>query len=266
MIDDLKVVTLQEVRKNDFDYITSSHIFDKLYYSLDFRKPGPYDTTNRKLGCMIGVIGNFDVEQFGVLPRTAFPDRTLFSDINIDGITFKIVCFHSLTGVGYKKTKPAQFTGVAEYLHFHKEVPTICCFDANETEVDHYDMDNVQLFKQNGDRGVGASLILSNRPVHRMKDTYRTWFDKNKEILDVIKAKQDSVQDEKELKYTPLTASHIINGKFPKRYDYIFSSEEFKVKNVEYRMEDSLKAGSDHAMVVTDLQLDYSMLLPRLKM
>lgn len=59
--------------------------------------------------------------------------------------------------------------------------------------------------------------------------------------------------DEKALKYMSLKTSHRIQNKYNKRYDYIFLTKNFKVINVEYRLAESLEAGSDHAMVVTDV-------------
>ncbi|WP_010280742.1 endonuclease/exonuclease/phosphatase family protein [Bacillus timonensis] len=43
-------------------------------------------------------------------------------------------------------------------------------------------------------------------------------------------------------------------GKYHKRYDYILISDHFHVRNVEYRFDEAVQAGSDHAMVVADLQ------------
>jgi endonuclease/exonuclease/phosphatase family metal-dependent hydrolase len=251
----ISLVAFQEVTEKDRDYLSSLAIFSSRAFSLNFRKPGPYDTTNRKLGCFIGIVGNVQGNCAGVIERAPFPERTLFMDLAISNFPFKIICFHSLTGVGYKKTKTSQYIAIAEYLQKNKEVSTICCFDANEPEIDHYDIEKVKFFDQKGDRGVGAGLVMGAAPVHNMKDTFRTWLEGNDYVIEEMKRKQDHVSGEKELKYVPLTTSYIVNKKYNKRYDYIFASNEFKVKNVEYRLEQSLKAGSDHAMVVTDLEI-----------
>ncbi|MRH41571.1 hypothetical protein GH741_02650 [Aquibacillus halophilus] len=249
------LVALQEVIEKDRAYITEEKIFSTHSYSIDFRTPGPFDTRNRKLGCMIGVTSNSEASNPGVIQRTPFPDRTLYTDITIDNFTFKLICFHSLTGVGYKKAKTTQYVGIAEYLHLHRDIPMICCFDANEPAVDHYDIEKVKFFNQAGDKGMGAALIMSSNPLHNMRDSYRTWLVENMDVFNEIKDKQQAAQDEKTLKYIPLTTSHIINKKYHKRYDYIFNSSNFNVKNVQYRLDESLKAGSDHAMVVTDYEI-----------
>jgi endonuclease/exonuclease/phosphatase family metal-dependent hydrolase len=250
------IVALQEVMEKDKDYLITQDIFSSYSYSLDFRSPGPFDTSSRKLGCLIGIAGSMTMHNSGVIERTPFPDRTLYTDINVDNFLFKAICFHALTGVGYKKAKTAQFVGIAEYLHLNRDVPTICCFDANEPEIDHHDINHTKFFNQNGDKGMGAALILGSTPVHSMKDSYREWLEVNQSVLDDIKVRQVQADDEKVLKGIPLATSHIINGRLHKRYDYIHISNHFRVVNVEYRLEESLQAGSDHAMVVTDLILN----------
>ena len=109
----------------------------------------------------------------GVLTRAPFPDRTIFSDLHLNDLLLKCLCFHSLTGVGYKKAKTAQFIGVAEYLHKHREQPFICYFDANEPEIDHIEMQKMKYFNQGGDQGKGAAMVLGPQPVHLMQDAYR---------------------------------------------------------------------------------------------
>jgi hypothetical protein len=251
----ITVVALQEVMEKDKDFLISQNIFPSYSYSLDFRPPGPFDTTNRKLGCLIGIVGTLEPQDSGIIERTPFPDRTLYTDLSIDNFLFKAICFHSLTGVGYKKAKTAQFVGIAEYLHLNRDVPTICCFDANEPEVDHFDINHTKFFNQNGDKGMGAALVLGAKPVHNMKDSYREWLKANQSLIDDIKVRQVQADNEKVLKGIPLATSHIINARLHKRYDYIYISNHFRVVNVEYRLKESIDAGSDHAMVVTDLNL-----------
>lgn len=247
------VVALQEVKERDREYLMGQEDFKELAYSLDFRQPGAFDGINRKMGCLIGGMGELRASNPGVLARTPFPDRTAFSDLLLDEWLLKCLCFHSLTGVGYKQAKTAQFIGVAEYLHQYRGQPFICCFDANEPEIDHVEMQKMKYFNQDGDQGRGAEMILGPKPVHRMKDAYRIWLDMHPELLADLKQKQADM-DSSQLRYLPLAVSHLVSGKYPKRYDYIFVSEHFRVIHAEYRLEEAIRAGSDHAMVVADLE------------
>lgn len=44
--------------------------------------------------------------------------------------------------------------------------------------------------------------------------------------------------------------SHMINGKKPVRYDFIFVSKNIEVNNVSYDYETAKNASADHAIVV----------------
>ena len=52
----------------------------------------------------------------------------------------------------------------------------------------------------------------------------------------------------------PLAVSYI-RGKTEDRFDYIFLSDDFEVSNCRYDYEGAVAAGSDHALVHTDLVL-----------
>ncbi|KZE36314.1 hypothetical protein AV656_14285 [Bhargavaea cecembensis] len=251
--DDPTIIALQEVKERDRDYLMDQKGFNEFSYSLEFRQPGLFDGANRKMGCLIGGRGEVDATHPGVLTRAPFPDRTVFSDLLMDGMMLKCLCFHSLTGVGYKKAKTAQFIGVAEYLHQYRGQPFICCFDANEPEIDHVEMQKMKYFNQAGDQGKGAEMILGPKPVHRMKDAYRIWLDMHPKLLADLKQKQADL-DSSQLRYLPLAVSHLVSRKYPKRYDYIFVSDHFKVIHAEYRLEEAIRAGGDHAMVIADLE------------
>ncbi|MFS0864269.1 hypothetical protein [Fredinandcohnia sp. 179-A 10B2 NHS] len=114
----------------------------------------------------------------------------------------------------------------------------------------------MKFFSQGGDYGKGAALILGKKPVHNMKDSYRVWLAYNQDKLKEIEEMQCNIPEESVLKYTPISVSHSIRGNYHKRYDYIMISEHFCVRNVEYRLEGAIRAGSDHAMVIADLHYD----------
>lgn len=114
------LVALQEVKQSDRVYLADNERFSELAFPLDYRPPGPFDGFNRKMGCLIGIKGGGVASNSGVLTRAPFPDRTIFSDLHLNDLLLKCLCFHSLTGVGYKKAKTAQFIGIAEYLHQYR--------------------------------------------------------------------------------------------------------------------------------------------------
>ena len=54
---------------------------------------------------------------------------------------------------------------------------------------------------------------------------------------------------------TDKAESAIIQGKIFKRYDFIYALPKHVSVNIEYQLEESIKASSDHAMVLADLQI-----------
>lgn len=73
-----------------------------------------------------------------MLERTLFPERTLYMEVNNENQLFKIMGLHSITGCDYSKAKSIQFYSFAEVIDLYK--PDIVAIDANEPQVDHYDV------------------------------------------------------------------------------------------------------------------------------
>ena len=72
----------------------------------------------------------------------------------------------------------------------------------------------------------------------------------NPEELNRISREQETSGD---LLSTPLVVSHVVNGKIKKRYDYIMVSPHWDVVDVQYRYEEAIKHGGDHAVVMASL-------------
>ena len=55
----------------------------------------------------------------------------------------------------------------------------------------------------------------------------------------------------------PLAVSHIVNRKGPVRYDFIYcKSKVIDINDVDYRLEEAIKASGDHAFVVMKFELN----------
>ncbi|MDD3777872.1 MAG: hypothetical protein PHH52_00620 [Patescibacteria group bacterium] len=226
------VFILEEVRREDFEVI-KNRIDYNFIYSLDIRKPGKFEGRNRKLGVLIGFSKDIKILSSGVIERSLFPERTLFAEMKLDGIKINILGFHSLTGVDYKKAKSAQFAAIADFLN-DKQF-NFLCFDANEPKIDCYDISKLEFFDQKGDKGKPASLVFGVNRSHELSDSFRDYI---------------SIKKEEYLYKSPLEVSFIVTGDIKKRYDYIFSSSNWKVINLEYLYKESVTAGSDHALVL----------------
>jgi len=228
------VFVLEEAVNSDFKQLEKIKGFN-LIYSLDLRKPGKYDSKNRKLGVVIGLSKNLEISKYKVIKRSLLPERTLFVSFKYKNKEVNILGFHSLTGVDYKKAKSAQFYAIAEFIN--KNNLDFMCFDANEPKKDTYKLSELEFFDQKGDKGKAASLILGEDKIHNLSDSFRIFIEKNKG---------------KYLKNFPLETSFIVAGGAKKRYDYIFLSDNWKVQNFNYLYKEAVLSGSDHALVIGD--------------
>ena len=94
--------------------------------------------------------------------------------------------------------------------------------------------------------------LLGPDPRHRLRDTLRTYLDAHP---DEYGRRRD------ERPHGPLAVSYRTRGKngVPglQRYDHIYASwPDFRVKDVRYLYEEARAAGSDHALIVADLEAD----------
>ena len=247
------IVALQEVTGDAYKDIISESIFHKHCYSLNYRKPGFLEGKSRELGCFIGCSDDLAITGAALLERAPFPERALKAKIKHDDYLFEVICFHSLTGVGYLRAKSAQFTVLAEYLSTNHDLPTVLCCDLNEPKIDHVDQSRLEYFDQKGDQGKAASYILNPQGIHKLQDSYRLWLEQNAKELQRIKSEQEASED---ILSAPLAVSHLVGGKVKKRYDYILISPDWNVVDLQYLYEEAVQHGSDHALVVADLCLD----------
>ena len=100
--------------------------------------------------------------------------------------------------------------------------------------MDSMDINEIECW-DNRDKGYNASLILGKNKVHNLNDSYVTYLNR-KGIVE---------------KANPILVSHR-TGPNERRYDYIFSSKGWTPEFVSYPYEESIKATSDHSIVIGD--------------
>lgn len=216
------IVCLQEVLSMHKDRLIERLAPCHYAYSLDYRKPGLFDGKNRKMGVLTMLFGG-EIEEEKVLERTVFPDRTLYTKMRIGEESVSLLNFHSITGVGYRHAKGANFASIAEFLHETVDLDFFCC-DANEPEVDSFDANEMKFWNPNSK---ATSLIFGNNKVHHLTDPVQT------DLLNVEK----------------LPFSHL-TGNTRRRYDFIFRSERWRTRRFDFYYNESIDASSDHAMIV----------------
>ena len=227
------IVIMQEVKPYAYEYI--KQLFTDQYtmiYSLDYRQPGKYDSDARKLGVLILFDKQYEITDAGVINRSPFPDRTAFASINIDGKIIKVLALHSLTGCAYYRAKSVQYESLTEFVNEYQ--PDIVGIDANEPQIDHFDVKEMKFF----DNGPGAKLFFNEISNLGLVDSY-------------VKCNGiDSFEEG-----MPLIKSHYIRRKGPVRYDFLFVHKNFDINDCSYFYEEAIGAGSDHAIVCGDFIL-----------
>jgi len=225
-------VMLQEVKPHAYEYIKEQLQSEYLlFYSLNYRKPSKFDSDARKLGVLIIIHKSFQVEDSGVIERSPFPDRTMYIDFVHDNKNIKVLALHSLTGCGYYRTKSVQYDSFTEFIDNFQ--PDIIGIDANEPQIDHYDIKQMQFF----DNGPGAKHFFDKIDEIGLVDSF-------------VKHNNITVYENG----VPLAKSHNIRRKGAVRYDFIFIKNRFEINLMNYYYEDAIKAGSDHALLVCDLK------------
>ena len=230
------IIILQEVKFPSYNALrVNFEDIANIEYSLTYRVPGKYDTDSRKLGVAIIVSKDIKIMSAFVLERSLLPDRTLLVDTVVNDTALRILALHSITGCHHLKAKEIQYFSFAEAIDIYK--PDIVGIDANEPQIDHYDISQMKFF-DNYQKGNGCKTFFDTMGQNALVDAFVKDYNKSAFV---------------EGEY--LTTSHIIKRSNKKvRYDFLFVNEE-KMGNYscKYEYEDAVKAGSDHALImITD--------------
>jgi endonuclease/exonuclease/phosphatase family metal-dependent hydrolase len=92
-------------------------------------------------------------------------------------------------------------------------------------------------------------LVLGPRSdrQHDLEDAYRLWLAENPDEFNAIVTERPD---------GPLAITHLRGAKEIRcRYDQVWVSPEWHVERLRHLTEESFKAGSDHALVATELRL-----------
>lgn len=227
------IAILQEVTPTQYEYLKEH--YTNIRYSLDYRKPGKFDTRQRQLGVAVIASEDLMIENAAVLDRCLLPDRTLCVDVKTKRNTFRLMGLHSITGISHKRAKSMQFLTFAECVDLLR--PNIVAFDANEPRKDHFRVEEMEFF-DNEDGGIGARTFFTT-----LNDTG---------LIDAYLVNYDTAEFTED---KPLAVSHkIIRGDQKKRYDFIFADAKLDIVNSEYCYEKAIEAGSDHALIIVDVE------------
>jgi endonuclease/exonuclease/phosphatase family metal-dependent hydrolase len=239
------ILALQEVSPHFFSKLSSSNLFSNYHYSLDYNyiKRGADSSRPRKRGCAVLSSGDIRLRKPLLILDLPYPEKCLILDAELDKTVIKVCSFHTPPGVTVKELKPLSHVVLAEWLKT-RDHPVILGIDANAPDVDHPN------FAENVWYWDDEPKLLGEERIHDLRDAYRDYLMSNPDLFETI------VQDRPE---GPLAVSHMTGkGRNPteRRYDFIFITPGIRVKKVEYLFEEACAAGSDHALVYAQLEID----------
>jgi endonuclease/exonuclease/phosphatase family metal-dependent hydrolase len=183
-------------------------------------------------------------------PDLPLPEKVLAGWVDLAGRRVTVVTYHAPTGVQHKQKKPEQAVRLGQWLT-SIEGPALFAGDFNTPAIDHPDRELIRTHWHSGHRDLhglpGDDLLVGPNEVHGLRDVFRTWLVDHPEELSRIRA---------EFPEGPLAVSHRTGTtRNARRYDAIWATDDFVVVDVRYHYEDAVQAGSDHALVLADLDV-----------
>ena len=153
-------------------------------------------------------------------------------DVCYNNLYLRVLGLHSITGCQHGKAKEIQYFSFAEAIDTYK--PDIVGIDANEPQIDHYDVGRMKFF-DNHQNGNGCKSFFEAMAQNDLSDAFVKDYDRSKFVDGEC-----------------LTTSHVIKrGNKKVRYDFLFINEQ-KIDDYscEYKYDEAISAGSDHAVII----------------
>lgn len=231
------IVLLQDVGPSAARAVTESHLWN---YALDTWSRSAAASTVRRGGCLIATTDDWHLTPLPVEGLLLAP-RVLAATITIGGAALTLLSCYAPTNTGPgRKERPGYFTGLAQWLSSVRE-PIVQGMDANGPRVDHPDIHQSSWWTPEE-----ALVLGSEAPT---EDVLRLWY---------VEHPADFRRRTQYYPRGPLADSYHRGrkGKFVRcRYDSIRVSHGTKVTDVHYLYKEAVQAGSDHALVVADIEL-----------
>lgn len=242
----IDILALQEVNLKFYDALSRTNYFACSSFSLLLRPPSKNEGKARQLGCALFGKAPFDISSSFLLKDMPFPERALVARLESASCFINACSFHTPPGASWKELKPKSHKLLAEWLA-SQSTRFVLGIDANAPKTDHPDITKNEWWWKD------EPLLLGANPLHNMKDALRVYLDSHPDILQHLETLRPM---------GPLALSHVRGNRRKYtdcRYDFIYVTPDIKVKSVEYLYEESVKAGSDHALVVAELEVPDSM-------
>jgi len=219
--------------------VADSHLWDHIADTWSL--PHPPVSITRRGGCLIAATGEWVLGSALPVPDLLLSNHSLAVTATHGQATLTLLSCYAPTNTGPgRKERPGYFNALAAWLST-VSAPVVLGMDANGPRVDHPDIEQNRWWTQE------EALVLGSGT--RTEDVLRLWYGDHPTEL------------KRRVRYYPngpLADSYHRGrkGKYLRcRYDSIRVSLGIHVLDVRYLYEEAVQAGSDHALVITDIEL-----------
>ncbi len=233
------ILLLQDVGPSAVRAVADSHLWGHIANTGSL--PRSSQVVTRRGGCLIAVANGWSLESPLAIPNVLSPGRVLAVTAAHGGAALTLLSCYAPTNSGSgRKERPAYFNAVADWLSA-TTTPVVLGMDANGPRMDHPDIEQSRWWTEEEALVLGAGATTD--------DALRLWYCDHPTEL------------KHRLRYYPIgpLADSYHRGRKGKylrcRYDSIRISPSISVTDVRYLYEEAIGAGSDHALVVADIDL-----------
>jgi hypothetical protein len=233
------IVLLQDMGPSAVRAVADSRLW--LNLADTWSLPHPPGAIIRRGGCLIGATGDWTLTSTPPTPDELLFRRSLVVSATHGNATLTLLSCYAPTNTGPgRKERPDCFSTLAAWLSTFP-APIVLGMDANGPRVDHPDIEQSRWWTEE------EALVLG--PGSQTEDVLRLWYASHPAEL------------KRRVQYYPngpLADSYHRGrkGKYLRcRYDSIRISSSIGVTSIRYLYEEAVRAGSDHALVIAQLQL-----------
>jgi endonuclease/exonuclease/phosphatase (EEP) superfamily protein YafD len=247
------LMLLQELNPGSSAALQEAAGADWMVRAIDLRVPRLDDRPVRRRGVAIAGRGRPPCRSW-LLDGIELPERVLFVEQVVEGTSLIAVSYHAPPGVNWGIVKPRQAVAVASWLSTQNG-PLLFGADANTPCVDALEFADTRTHWHTGDPRLGGEpgddLLFGPGKMHDLHDTWRAWLAERPDEMDRLRiAKQ----------FGPLAVTHRTGPRkdspgTERRYDSVWISRHWRVRQAAHLYDRGIAAGSDHAPVVVDLEL-----------
>jgi exonuclease III len=241
---------LQEANANSIGFLADEAGFDWVRWTTSDSQP------QRSGSGYLAAVAGRGKEPEWLSPRfeVPFPDRVTAVRVRVGNAALIAASYHAPPGVSWGPEKAQQAVTFARWLADQNE-QCVLGADANTPEVDHPDFAFTRTHWRTGVRGLkgkpGDDLLWGPTKVHGLQDAFRVALANDPARLQAIR----DLNPAGPLAVSYRTRRRMGKPSTPWRFDGIWVTSGLGVVSVNYLYEQGIQAGSDHAIVVADLEL-----------